>query len=97
MDITARCNNKCKYCYYPVDNSFLDITIERIISVFKRFPEFKIGVISGGEPTLHPNLFQLIEQLKGIGVYPYLLTNRLTLNNVSIKDGIVNSLLFNNK
>lgn len=86
--LTNGCNNNCSFCLNdfqakPKKNpTFLNIdTIYKIIAQYhlssKQF-EFKPKVyLSGGEPTLHPQLYRIIPYLKGLNIPTVLNTNGL--------------------
>lgn len=65
IEITNRCNLKCKYCYNRNDINF-DLSIEDIINLI-RFAEINhvhTLVISGGEAILHPYFDEINEYLR---------------------------------
>lgn len=59
--VTSRCNSKCRTCFYWEElNQSTDLTfneIERLTSTMPRFPEVWL---SGGEPTLRPDLAEIV-------------------------------------
>lgn len=65
IEITGRCNLKCKHCrasYDPLGHISIDL-----IDKFLDFSEAKDGVnitISGGEPFLHPNILGVLRRVK---------------------------------
>lgn len=78
------CNLKCPYCHNPelARNSSLlpGETVDDTLAWLQRRRGFDDGVvITGGEPTLlpYPALFDLIEQIKGMGFKVKLDTNGL--------------------
>ena len=84
------CNLSCKHCY--VGNSRFKPrerpSTEELKRRMKRMIDFSNDIgfeehtmnISGGEPTLRKDLFDLISFINSEGVYPYLLTNGLKLS-----------------
>ncbi len=76
---TARCNLTCDFCFnrfsgddeldsFPEDKlDILGIFLERIA------PE--IVIITGGEPTLEPSLFSLLDMLRSQGILSMILSN----------------------
>ena len=75
MSITDVCNFKCGYCLpngYQVDKSdnrkFLHLDeIRRLAIVFSKLGVSKIR-ITGGEPTVRKDFFEIIKILKDVGI-----------------------------
>lgn len=66
--LTEECNLSCPYCIREFDtNSKKFISLEEIIFTFKKLSryhnQFQI-VLSGGEPTLHPDFTTIIKEAK---------------------------------
>lgn len=83
-DLTNECNLQCRYCYYNVglENRVLNLNFpnnykEVIKDISKNFDEV---VFVGGEPLLHPKIFELIEFFKTRHLKVSLLTNGVLLN-----------------
>jgi len=85
---TKGCNFRCKYCYNPMlvcpvedadvkNNEGLNRFNEEDLLLFlkERFGRLDGVVISGGEPTLHPDLFEFIKKIKKIGYHVKLDSN----------------------
>lgn len=75
LKLTNRCNRQCSFCYYggdPKDFGYMATgTLENIISnELEIHPENKYMrvILGGGEPTLHPDLEQMIEYLDRIPI-----------------------------
>jgi len=71
---TAGCNFDCPYCHNPdlVRRTSASKVIgpKEIFDFLKKRQSLLDGVvITGGEPTLHPDLFDLCREIKGLG-YP---------------------------
>lgn len=64
IDITPHCNFRCIHCYHPFDSyDNTEFTYEEIEDLFKILAElgvFRI-TISGGEPFLRKDIFQILE------------------------------------
>ncbi|MFQ5862118.1 MAG: anaerobic ribonucleoside-triphosphate reductase activating protein [Candidatus Brocadiales bacterium] len=74
------CNFRCSYCHSPsLVNSTEDmetIPLEAVTSYLKKNRAWVDGVvISGGEPTLHSGLKELLKKLKALGLKVKLDTN----------------------
>lgn len=79
IDVTEKCNLKCKHCYYPVDNKKKDRSIDSIVQDALLHRNMAPFILTGGEPTLRNDLPEIIKQLKQIGPVE-LLTNGSGLN-----------------
>ena len=99
FEITRRCNLKCEYCY---NNSRSDFSSElskeqiiRTVDELYRLGTFEIR-LTGGEPTLHPDFFEIVEYIEKKGFFISLATNGLwndemihKVKNTSIKIVII--------
>jgi len=65
IDVTGKCNIKCKYCYHERDGKHIDSNI--IIEEALTHKELAPFVLVGGEPTLHPELTRICEKLSNAG------------------------------
>lgn len=78
IDITQRCNIRCRYCYYPLKNHAdgepTRDAIKQEIDLLGLDPVF-----SGGEPTVRDDLPALIEFAVSRGHKPMILTNGIAL------------------
>ncbi|MCP4135993.1 MAG: radical SAM protein [bacterium] len=67
VELTDKCNFHCALCYVdsaPENNSFISIEkIKKISSFLKHEKRFDVS-LTGGEPTLHPELFDIIKIFK---------------------------------
>ncbi len=85
---TSGCNFRCRYCYNPMlvlprkgedvknKEDLSSIASEDLFLFLKeRFGRLEGVVITGGEPTLHPDLPEFIKEIKKIGYLVKLDTN----------------------
>ena len=77
------CNEHCRFC--PCSEGSVNVpslTYDEICSTIRRAIEER-GVenilLSGGEPTIHPEFFRILEFIKGLNVNISMLTNALRL------------------
>ncbi len=73
LSVTDRCNFRCVYCMEP-DTRFMPKMELLSLEEYVRVAAACIGLgvqkvrITGGEPTVYPQLLELIERLAGLGV-----------------------------
>jgi len=73
--LTSHCNEKCKFCFRVDSKSDFDIEkLPKVISYLKSKNIKKI-TLTGGEPTLHRNLFLIANILKESGFTLSITTN----------------------
>lgn len=78
-DITAKCNENCKFCFRELNKKDLDeYTHQYILSKILKSGVKKI-TFSGGEPLLVNHLPSLIKQTKECGLITSLVTNGILL------------------
>lgn len=95
IDVTSRCNLKCKYCYHSQGN---DRYLPEIVNEAVNNKDSVPFILTGGEPTVHPKLVEIIHEVSKHGE-TWVLTNGIKLNDESyfneitpklIHDGMVN-------
>ena len=78
-NLIRRCNLTCKHCYTTsADINFPgELTTPEIYSVMDELKDFKVPVLilSGGEPLLHPDIFDISRRAKDMGFYVALSSN----------------------
>lgn len=82
---TNSCQCNCPYCINSLTDKTLHLPFEKAkVNIKKAIDEFSIkeAVILGGEPTLYPHLFELIDFLKKSGLRKF----GLTTNGIRLKD-----------
>lgn len=82
IEIDNYCNSRCIYCYNNI-RSNEQISVDNFMKMINKLK--KIGVrcviLTGGEPTLHPNLMELLNILKDNEMMVGMSTNGINLNN----------------
>jgi len=78
-NLVRRCNLTCKHCYsISADKDFPgELATDEVYSVMGDLRAFGVPVLilSGGEPLLRPDLFQIAERAKALGFYTALSSN----------------------
>lgn len=80
LALTTRCNMFCRGCYSTREGDApADIPLERAKAIISKLAEMKLLSISfgGGEPTLHPHLFEIAEYAREKNILPNITTNAL--------------------
>ncbi len=89
IHILDGCNLRCKHCYVgdrrfkPGPPLSLEEVVKRV-QILKEFQEkhgFKGHTmnISGGEPTIHPDLLEIMREIRKRDITPFLLTNGMNM------------------
>lgn len=78
-NLTRRCNLQCRHCYTTsADHVFPgELTREQAMGVLEDLGEFKIPalILSGGEPLMRMDLFEIAERARKMKMYLALSTN----------------------
>lgn len=83
-EITSKCNLKCKHCLqYSKDfsldeNGRNELSLNAIKKIIREISEDKIVQeiwLSGGEPLMHKNIFEIINEINNFGIKVSLSTN----------------------
>jgi len=83
IEITDKCNLNCPLCFAQTEGSF-SLPFEKVKDMIDLYVKCEgspeVLQISGGEPTVHPDIFKILEYVgeKGIS-YPLLNTNGIKL------------------
>ena len=82
LAITYRCNNNCSHCYNARSRSLPSLSLEDWKRVIERVWDLRIPhiVFTGGEPTLHPDLPEMVAYAEELGVITGLNTNGRNLS-----------------
>ncbi len=88
-NLIRRCNLTCKHCYsISADHHFPDeLSTDEVYTVMDDLKSFRVPVLilSGGEPLLRPNIYDISKRAKDMGFYVGLSTNGTLIdeNNIS--------------
>jgi len=60
--VTNRCNSRCKHCFYwkKLNSNLNELTLTEIEKITKNLGEIQVLLLSGGEPFLRKDLFEII-------------------------------------
>jgi len=78
FDITPHCNSKCRYCLSSdVMKDKTELSTQKILDVVSELPNLEtwIFLISGGEPFLRKDLFEIIGHADKLNILTQILTN----------------------
>jgi len=88
-NLIRRCNLTCKHCYsISADKDFPgELTTAEIYGVMDDLKRFCVPVLilSGGEPLLRPDLFDIAQRAKGMGFYVGLSSNGTLIDESNIR------------
>jgi pyruvate formate lyase activating enzyme len=96
---TQGCNFKCHYCYNSPSarifepENITDTKIDEILAFLSAHKEkYDAVVISGGEPTMHEDLPEVLRKLKAMGFFIRLETNGTYPKMLSeiVREGLIN-------
>jgi len=89
-NLIRRCNLTCKHCYaISADKDFPgELTTEQIFGVMEDLKKFRVPalILSGGEPLLRPDIFDISRRAKEMGFYVGLSTNGTLIDDDRIDD-----------
>ena len=89
-NLIRRCNLACKHCYATsADIDFAgELSTEEVFSVMENLQAFGVSVLilSGGEPLLRPDIFEISKRAKDMGFYVGLSSNGTLINDANIAD-----------
>ena len=78
-NLIRRCNLTCKHCYATsADKDFPgELSTQQIFTVMQNLKDFGVPVLilSGGEPLMRPDIFEISQHAKEMGFYVGLSTN----------------------
>ncbi|MBU0547650.1 MAG: glycosyltransferase [Candidatus Omnitrophica bacterium] len=82
LDITHRCNLKCNICEIRKDKPAGEYTLEEIENLIKEAIDWGVKefVLSGGEPFVREDIFEILDFVKERGYRIGVLTNGIMLN-----------------
>ncbi|MEW8659409.1 MAG: heme d1 biosynthesis radical SAM protein NirJ [Candidatus Thiodiazotropha endolucinida] len=89
-NLVRRCNLTCRHCYATsADKDFPgELTTSDVFNVMDDLRDFGVPVLilSGGEPLLRPDIFEISQRAKSMGFYVGLSSNGTLINETTIAD-----------
>ncbi|MCP3688526.1 MAG: heme d1 biosynthesis radical SAM protein NirJ [Gammaproteobacteria bacterium] len=89
-NLIRRCNLACKHCYATsADIDFAgELSTDEIYTVMDDLKSFGVSVLilSGGEPLMRPDIFDISRRARQMGFYVGLSTNGTLINKSNIED-----------
>ncbi len=84
LTITLRCNSFCKACFQnssPFVDRKRDMKIDEIKEILRKIGKKKV-MLFGGEPTVHPKIFEIVRLIRKYGCIPEIYTNGLKISDL---------------
>ena len=78
VDVTDRCNLNCKFCFHPKSNT-KDRSVASIVQEAQMANGLGPYILTGGEPTLRPDLIEILDRLKMFHPGNSMLTNAVAM------------------
>lgn len=87
-NLVRRCNLTCKHCYsISADTDFPgELSTDEVYTVMDDLKAFRVPVLilSGGEPLLRPDIFDISKRARSMGFYTSLSTNGTLIDSTNI-------------
>ena len=66
IEITSRCNLRCKHCYNESGELRKELDLQAFLNAYDGIPDTEECSItlSGGEPLLHPQVWEFIDRIQ---------------------------------
>jgi radical SAM protein with 4Fe4S-binding SPASM domain len=88
-NITNRCNLLCDHCYMAADGHVLpdQLSDDETIDLVRRMGEAGVPLVflSGGEPMMRPNFWEILAEVNAQGVRPTISTNFTLIDEAAAK------------
>ncbi len=88
-NLIRRCNLTCKHCYsISADTQFKgELSTEEVFTVLDDLKQYGVPVLilSGGEPLMRPDIFEISHRAKEMGFYVGLSTNGTLIDDTNIQ------------
>ncbi|EKD49228.1 MAG: radical SAM protein [uncultured bacterium] len=79
FQITRNCNLECSYCFIKAKKGAPDVPTKSIFEIAEFMGQYGLLEVrlTGGEPTIHPDFFDIVHKFKQEGIYVSVATNGL--------------------
>lgn len=84
--VSSNCNLRCKHCFFAEEqyryDSTNDLSTQQALDLIDEFEEMNVYHVSltGGEPLLRKDIFEIIKKLKSKNIIVYIQTNGTLIN-----------------
>jgi len=86
LNPTNRCNLNCPFCSCSARDKRMELSredIKEIMSKARRIGCESVTITGGGEPLMHPNIFDIIRDIGDMGIKIGLVSNGLLLDSIT--------------
>lgn len=90
--VVSNCNLRCKHCYYKENairyDSTEDLSTQESLKLIDSFDELNVYhvKVTGGEPFLRKDIFEILKKLKSKNIILYIQTNGTLINEKMAKE-----------
>ncbi|MBS5913926.1 MAG: radical SAM protein, partial [Paenibacillus macerans] len=88
LGLTNKCSNKCYYCYVKEQNNLGETlktdAVVNLLEEAKMMGVKSVEITGGGEPTLHPDFWDIVDKIRDLDLELGLVTNGLHLKSDKI-------------
>ena len=90
LELTHRCNLKCKMCgvwIKGVDRRLQELTAAEYLDLFEQMKDIGVRLVTltGGEPFIRKDLFDIVEAAKSQGLVCNIFTNGALIDNLAVE------------
>jgi len=89
-NLIRQCNLSCRHCYTSSDNKVYtgELSTEEVFGVLDDLKAFRVPavILSGGEPLLRPDIYDISRHSKKLGIYTALSTNGTKIGDHNIDE-----------
>jgi len=83
LEVNNYCELKCRFCVADNTNAYparsMSVSLVKEVIERNKHEKLKCAFITGGEPLIHPNIFEILSLLRLDNYYIYITTNGLQL------------------